>query len=58
MSLPKDPAVLFSYINTLLRDKYGSLRELCGDMQLSEEDIIKNLEAAGFYYDETRNRFR
>ena len=58
MSLPKDPAVLFSYINTQLRDKYGSLEELCEDMQISEDDIIKTLEAAGFYYDETHNRFR
>lgn len=58
MAIPKDPAILFSYINTLLRDRYSSLKELCGDMQLSEEEITASLKSAGFYYDETLNRFR
>ena len=34
MSIPNDPAILLSYINTLLRDKYDDLDKLCDDLQL------------------------
>ena len=29
MELPKDPAILVSYLNTQLRDFYPSLEEFC-----------------------------
>ena len=32
MELPNDPMMLFSFINTKLRDNYSSLDELCDDM--------------------------
>ena len=31
-SLPKDPMVLLSFINTKLRDDYPSLDELCSSL--------------------------
>jgi len=27
--IPQDPVILYSYINTMLRDKYPSLKEFC-----------------------------
>ena len=58
MSIPNDPVILFSYLNTLLRDKYSSLDSLCEDMELSKEDILKKLYSVGFKYDEDNNRFK
>ena len=38
MELPKDPMILFSFINTKLRDKYTSLDELCDDLDINKAD--------------------
>ena len=40
MELPKDPMMLFSFINTKLRDCYSSLDELCDDMNVNKETIV------------------
>ncbi|MDO4266426.1 MAG: DUF4250 domain-containing protein [Eubacteriales bacterium] len=55
--IPQDPVILMSYLNTLLRDRYGSLSELCEDMELSEAELKEKLSAAGFDYSRERNRF-
>jgi biotin operon repressor len=57
MSLPKDPFMLLSYVNTQLRDNFSSLSELCSSLGVSEEDIVSALANAGFSYDEGLNRF-
>ena len=57
MSLPKDPFMLLSYVNTQLRDNYSSLSELCASLGVSEEDIAGMLANAGYSYDEGLNRF-
>ena len=56
--LPKDPVILLSYINTLLRDEYSSLSSLCEDRQVDEEELQKTLSSIGYEYDSTLNRFR
>lgn len=55
--LPNDPDILLSVINTKLRDFYSSLHDLCEDMDVSEEEIIKKLEIIGYEYNEAQNRF-
>ncbi len=55
MSLPKDPFMLLSYVNTELRDNYASLKELCSSLGVNEEDIVSTL--ANDTYDEDLNRF-
>mgnify|MGYP000284922838 CR=1 FL=1 len=50
MELPKDPMMLFSFINMKLRDFYPSLDALCQDMQVSKEEIVNKLKAVGFEY--------
>ena len=58
MSLPKDPFMLLSYVNTQLRDNYPSLSELCAALGEDEEAVKGALENAGFSYDEDLNRFK
>lgn len=55
--LPKDPIMLYSVVNTKLRDRYESLEELCEDLHLSEQDLLDRLSAAGFEYNRSLNKF-
>lgn len=56
-SLPKDPAMLASFVNTKLRDDYPSLDELCKSLCVSEADITSKLSMIGYAYDKEKNRF-
>ena len=55
--LPKDPMILFSVLNTKLRDFYPSLEALCEDMDEDVRDILDAMARAGFRYDPERNAF-
>ena len=57
MTLPKDPMILFSVINTKLRDEYSSLDALCADMNVKKEHIEKELAEVGFEYNAAQNKF-
>lgn len=57
MSLPNDPMMLFSVVNTWLRDDYASLDELCASLSLSRETIEAKLSSAGFSYNAAQNKF-
>lgn len=57
MSIPNDPAILLSYINTQLRDFYPSLEELGKALDLDIEIITEKLEAINYSYDKSLNRF-
>ncbi len=56
--LPQDPYILFSYVNTKLRDEYDSLEALCAALDADPAALTAQLEAAGFHYDRAQNRFR
>ena len=56
-AIPKDPVILLSYVNTKLRDDYGSLDELCAALDLDESELKSQLERIGFCYDAEQNRF-
>lgn len=56
--LPKDPAILFSFINTRLRDVYSDLDQLCDDMHIDRQELEKILAEAGFEYSPEQNKFR
>lgn len=55
--IPKDPVILLSYVNTLLRDYYNSLDELCTCRGMNKEQLKKSLEQIDYYYDEADNQF-
>ena len=57
-TLPKDPMILLSYINTQLRDNYSSLGEMCQVLDLDELHIRKTLSDIGFEYVSEKNCFR
>lgn len=57
MSLPKDPVMLLSVVNTQLRDLYPNLEELAKAHMLSEEDIKISLKKINYEYNEERNQF-
>ena len=55
--LPKDPFMLVSSINMLLRDgEFDSLEELCAYFECEEEEMKEELKEHGFVYDEERKR--
>ncbi|MDE6265834.1 MAG: DUF4250 domain-containing protein [Muribaculaceae bacterium] len=56
-NLPKDPFMLFSYVNTMLRDRYQSLEELCDDLDINQEELMEKLKKAGFLYNPVTNQF-
>jgi hypothetical protein len=58
MSIPNDPVILLSYINTKLRDEFPSFEELCKSLDVSDTDIIGKLGSIGYSYDPQRNCFR
>jgi len=58
VNIPKDPAILLSFINTKLRDEYSSLDELCSSLCIVREDIVRQLAAIGYEYDSEKNRFK
>ena len=58
MSLPSDPQILLSVINTKLRDMYASLDALCEEEDLPKDEIVASLKACGYTYDVNANRFR
>lgn len=57
MSLPQDPMILLSYVNTKLRDEYPSLRELCQSLCEDEDELRRRLAEVDYEYDEALNRF-
>ncbi len=57
MTLPKDPYILLSFVNTKLRDFYESLDELCAALCIDKESIVEPLKAAGYQYNAKSNQF-
>lgn len=57
MTLPKDPIILLSFINTKLRDYNSSLDDLCKENSLNMEIIKERLSVIDYHYDEVRNQF-
>lgn len=57
MTIPNDPAILLSYINTQLRDFYPTLDELCAAMLLNKDELCNKLSQIGYFYKSERNQF-
>ncbi|MEE1229117.1 MAG: DUF4250 domain-containing protein [Lachnospiraceae bacterium] len=58
MTLPNDPIMLMSFVNTQLRDHYSSLEDLAGAFGTTGEAIEEKLSKAGFHYQKELNQFR
>lgn len=57
-TVPKDPIMCLSFVNTQLRDFYSSLEELCGELELDREELEERLSSVGYVYDREKNQFR
>ena len=57
--LPKDPAILVSSVNMLLRDEeFDTLESLCYHFGTEPNDIMNYLYGHGFVYSEQQKQFR
>lgn len=56
-NMPKDPAMLLSFINLKLRDNYSSLDVLCEDLDVESSYIIDKLKTIDYEYDASTNQF-
>ena len=55
--LPTEPMMLLSVVNTKLRDFYGSLEELCEDLEVNPEELKQRLLQIDYIYNAELNRF-
>jgi len=57
--LPKDPDILISAVNMLLRDEeFDSLESLCCYFNRDMEELKKQLAAHGYEYNEEQHQLR
>ena len=56
-TLPKDPVMLLSVVNTNLRDFYGSLDDFCRAKDVDKSEIEEKLEKINYSYGATSNQF-
>lgn len=57
MTIPQDPVILLSFINTHLRDYYTSLSDLCKSLNIDEQELISKLQAINYEYNPVSNQF-
>ena len=57
-NLPKDPVMLLSAVNMLLRDTFSSVEELARANDMETKDITDKLASIGYKYDESQNQFK
>ena len=57
MAIPKDPAILLSYVNTQLRDFYPSLEEFCASAGADRQENEERLSKIGYEYSKEENQF-
>lgn len=55
--IPSDPVMLLSFVNLKLRDYYGSLDDLCEDLDADKENILSILDKIDYHYDSEQNQF-
>lgn len=55
--LTMDINIAYSMLNMRLRDKYSSLSELCDDEDIDIEELLEDMLAKGYRYDEDSNQF-
>lgn len=55
--IPKDPAMLLSFLNMKLRDTYSSLDQLCEDLDVDRGDLEDKMARIDYAYDAVKNQF-
>lgn len=57
MTLPADPFILLSYVNTKLRDECESLDDFCDRYEIDKASLTDSLASVGYRYNPVTNRF-
>ncbi len=55
--VPKDPAMLISFVNLKLRDFYENLDALCDDLEMDRSEVEQRLSLIDYHYDKEKNQF-
>lgn len=56
--VPRDPAMLMSWVNMKLRDDYdGDPDTLCDDLGLDRQELDRTLARAGFVFDPAAKKY-
>ncbi len=55
--VPKDPAMLLSFVNLKLRDFYENLDALCDDLEIDRGEVEQRLSLIDYHYDKEKNQF-
>ena len=55
--LPMDDNIAVSYLNTMLRDKYEDLDDLCASLDEDREALLARMLKASWHYDEKTRQF-
>ncbi len=58
MSLPKDPIILLSYVNTQLRNSYPTLNDFIKSENINITDLTNKLNSINYFYDKKINQFK
>jgi len=58
MTLPKDPFILYSFVNTQLRDFYPDIEQFCDASNIPVSELKEKLATIGFEYVEEINQFK
>ena len=56
-TLPRDPMLCLSVVNTKLRDQYKDLDSLCEDLNLDKDTLVRKLSEIDYEYDIEGNQF-
>ena len=56
--MPRDPAMLLSFVNMRLRDQYSRLDEFCEAENVNRKLLMERLAEVNYYYDEKTNQFK
>ncbi|MCR5835195.1 MAG: DUF4250 domain-containing protein [Lachnospiraceae bacterium] len=57
MSIPKDPIMLLSYVNTQLRDFYPTLEDMCNSLDINQSELVEKLREVSYEYNKDLNKF-
>lgn len=57
MTIPNDPVILLSFINTQLRDFYQDIEDLCQSLDIDKSHLIAKLKQIDYIYDSSSNQF-
>ncbi len=55
--IPKDPAMLLSFINLKLRDYGKDLAGICEELDVRQEELEEKLAGIDYHYDREKNQF-